>query len=499
MRGLNVETVSNGVAAIKRLATMQPVVILADVSMPGRDGYEVCDFVKKSAQLSRVPVLLVASDMEPYDAARGAQVQADGRIKKPFEPHELISMVERFAAQFEASLKAGNTETLQVTPVPLPAPTREFFLTSEEPEELPPAADVAPADFSVVPEGVAFESEPAAEPEQAHSPELLTVETGETLPYPEPEVAQVAEPAAEAGDTVAAPQPPPSGESPVLVDEPQTSSSEPVFIEEKTVPMTLLPNIQAGTGTMIFRAPVEIAEPVWRDETVPSPPPPETSSAPALEPQLEAEAPPASPETSVEPSPAEELIEGPVVTATSLDSFSLDDAAAGQVTFASEEAEVASTETVPAEQAAETVSPEVLAEAVPAEAGPPEASSEVAATESSVEVAAPEIPAAAPAEVAASEMAAEAPAEITANEISAEAPAEAAAAETPTETPAEAPAEVPAPPAVLDWSTFFSIVHKVVVEMSPHALHADAMEEMARRVADEIAPEFGVVSPPPQV
>ncbi len=101
--GFEVETVSNGVAAIKRLAVLHPVVILADVSMPGRDGYEVCEFVKKSAELSHVPVLLVASDMEPYDDARGAEVRADGIIKKPFEAHELISIVVKFAEQFEAA------------------------------------------------------------------------------------------------------------------------------------------------------------------------------------------------------------------------------------------------------------------------------------------------------------------------------------------------------------------------------------------------------------
>jgi len=102
--GFEVETVSNGVAAIKRLSVIHPVVVLADVSMPGRDGYEVCEFIKNSAELSHVPVLLVASDMEPYDDARGAEVRADGIIKKPFEARDLISLVVKFADQFEASL-----------------------------------------------------------------------------------------------------------------------------------------------------------------------------------------------------------------------------------------------------------------------------------------------------------------------------------------------------------------------------------------------------------
>ena len=100
--GFEVETVSNGVAAIKKLPKLQPILVLADVSMPGKDGYEVCDYVKTSADFHHVPVLLVASDLEPYDEPRGAQVGADGIIKKPFTPHDLIAMVAKFVALGEA-------------------------------------------------------------------------------------------------------------------------------------------------------------------------------------------------------------------------------------------------------------------------------------------------------------------------------------------------------------------------------------------------------------
>ena len=95
--GYQVETVPNGVAAIKRLATLLPALVLADVAMPGRDGYEVCEFVKKSPEHHHVPVLLISSDMEPYDAARGAAVHANGTVKKPFVPEELLEAVARFA------------------------------------------------------------------------------------------------------------------------------------------------------------------------------------------------------------------------------------------------------------------------------------------------------------------------------------------------------------------------------------------------------------------
>src|SRR5208337_5449088 len=80
----------------------QPVLVLADVSMPGKDGYEVCEFVKTSADLLHVPVLLVGSDLEPYDEPRGAQVRADGIIKKPFTPQDLITIVTKFTGPGEA-------------------------------------------------------------------------------------------------------------------------------------------------------------------------------------------------------------------------------------------------------------------------------------------------------------------------------------------------------------------------------------------------------------
>jgi CheY-like chemotaxis protein len=130
--GFEVETVSNGVAAIKKLPKMQPVLVLADVSMPGKDGYEVCDYVKTSADLHHVRVLLVASDLEPYDELRGAQVGADGIIKKPFAPHDLIAMVAKFAALGEAPASPPTLAERPVTSSPVAPP--EVAPKGPEPE-----------------------------------------------------------------------------------------------------------------------------------------------------------------------------------------------------------------------------------------------------------------------------------------------------------------------------------------------------------------------------
>jgi CheY-like chemotaxis protein len=153
--GFEVETVSNGVAAIKKLPKMQPVLVLADVSMPGKDGYEVCDYVKTSADLHHVPVLLVASDLEPYDEVRGAQVGADGIIKKPFAPHDLIAMVAKFATLGEAPASPPVLpETLGAS---FPVAPPEVSPMGSEPEG---ATGRHEPDLAAPPAGMAFAGPP---------------------------------------------------------------------------------------------------------------------------------------------------------------------------------------------------------------------------------------------------------------------------------------------------------------------------------------------------
>ena len=556
--GFEVETVSNGVAAIKRLAVLHPVVILADVSMPGRDGYEVCEFVKKSAELSHVPVLLVASDMEPYDDARGEEVRADGIIKKPFEAHELISIVVKFAEQFEAATSAvAAPAEPSAAPQPTqefaaatredsdnmptlvqhtaPGPTQEFAVSSENADYTPTLVQHSAPDFSAAAEGVAF-AEPAvdATPGYPTGSQAAEMEMSHTAPPTEAQSTLEPFPSPGFADTFPAPdtQSAPAGETPFVLEEPAATSPyapsepspsartpsflegleavtpEPVFVEEQPAQAFEPPTPMREFTTAIFNAPVEVAEPVWKDETAPAPPAPEPAEPAAPEPQVEA--PVGSSEI-----PADQPLESPptvpAVTATSLDSFSLHDATAGEVYFASEAAEFAPVEAAPQDfslaefASAEAAAAEVASvESAPAEVAPVEvAPIEPAPTEFAPAEAAPE--AVAPAEAGPVEVAHSAPVEeARAPEVAPSAPApEAVSVETtPLEAavevgPAEPRQEVAAPPPAFDWNLFYTIVHKVVVKMSPPPLPAEAVEEMARRLADEIATEIISESPQP--
>jgi len=75
----------------------RPNVILLDVVMLQRNGFQVCRELKSQDNYSRIPVILVTSKTAPSDRYWGEQQGANGYVAKPFTPEELINAVKRFA------------------------------------------------------------------------------------------------------------------------------------------------------------------------------------------------------------------------------------------------------------------------------------------------------------------------------------------------------------------------------------------------------------------
>ena len=93
--GVDVVSVNNGDAAVKKLADISPDLVLADIFMPVRNGYEVCEYIKKDSRFSHVPVVLLVGAFDPLDEREAQRVGADGILKKPFVPPDpLITMVK---------------------------------------------------------------------------------------------------------------------------------------------------------------------------------------------------------------------------------------------------------------------------------------------------------------------------------------------------------------------------------------------------------------------
>ncbi len=148
--GVEVISVNNGEAAVRKLGEVSPDLVLADIFMPVRNGYEVCEYVKKDSRFAHVPVVLLVGAFDPLDEREAQRVGADGILKKPFVPPDpLIAMVktlldrslgQRLAAvpvskvPVAAEVKAGNAAIAEVH-VPRPP----------MPEELSPEEFRAPA------------------------------------------------------------------------------------------------------------------------------------------------------------------------------------------------------------------------------------------------------------------------------------------------------------------------------------------------------------------
>ncbi|HUL33929.1 MAG TPA: response regulator [Candidatus Eisenbacteria bacterium] len=128
-QGIDVVAVGNGEAAVRKISDVRPDLVLADVFMPVRNGYEVCRYVKEDSSLSHIPVILLVGAFDPLDEQEAQRVGADGVLKKPFVPPDpLISMVKSALAR--AGVSIGNEPApAEKAPEPARAPSAKDFLT----------------------------------------------------------------------------------------------------------------------------------------------------------------------------------------------------------------------------------------------------------------------------------------------------------------------------------------------------------------------------------
>jgi CheY-like chemotaxis protein len=93
LEDFQITAVDNGIDAIARAREMRPDLVIADVLMPGRSGYEVCETLKSDPATAGTPVLLLAGNFEPFDEGRARAARADAHITKPFESQALLDRV----------------------------------------------------------------------------------------------------------------------------------------------------------------------------------------------------------------------------------------------------------------------------------------------------------------------------------------------------------------------------------------------------------------------
>jgi len=139
---VKVVAVSDGDQAIQRLDSAPPDIVLADIGMPGKNGYEVAQYVKRSPHLAHIPVVLLTGAFEPVDQARAEEAGCDGVLAKPFEPQLVIGRVRELLTKpkesLDADLAASADEGGEWEPPNLDAATRGEATPDGAPTAAPP-------------------------------------------------------------------------------------------------------------------------------------------------------------------------------------------------------------------------------------------------------------------------------------------------------------------------------------------------------------------------
>ena len=89
--GINLVCACDSVEGFKKLSREEPDLLLLDVMLPGKDGFEICREVRKA---SNIPIIMLTARGDVIDRVSGLELGADDYIGKPFEPRELVARVQ---------------------------------------------------------------------------------------------------------------------------------------------------------------------------------------------------------------------------------------------------------------------------------------------------------------------------------------------------------------------------------------------------------------------
>jgi CheY-like chemotaxis protein len=131
---VQVVAVGDGKQAIDRVQSDPPDIVLADVGMPERDGYQVAEFIKGDPRLAHIPVLLLTGAFEPVDDVRARAIGCEGVLVKPFEPQMVISKVRELL-----SGPRGKSPEVPAPPAAIPSGIPGLELDRLEPAAVAPA------------------------------------------------------------------------------------------------------------------------------------------------------------------------------------------------------------------------------------------------------------------------------------------------------------------------------------------------------------------------
>ncbi|MBA4348569.1 MAG: hypothetical protein C0415_01075 [Thermodesulfovibrio sp.] len=120
--GFELMVFDDGKQAFQALESYAPDIVLADVEMPGLNGYQLCEKIKDNPANAQIPVVILAGAFEPFDENYAKSVGADDFIAKPFETQDLISKIKALLAAYKSRVEALSAEWLEQKPPEMKIP-----------------------------------------------------------------------------------------------------------------------------------------------------------------------------------------------------------------------------------------------------------------------------------------------------------------------------------------------------------------------------------------
>jgi CheY-like chemotaxis protein len=126
---INVVACHDAATALAEIETAKPDIVITDVIMPDKDGYDVCQHIKSHPELAKTPVILMSGVVNRAVAEKAFAVKADELLRKPFQPQDLIARVKHLlkskgapvpapAAAANAAVALSSIFSAAATPMP---------------------------------------------------------------------------------------------------------------------------------------------------------------------------------------------------------------------------------------------------------------------------------------------------------------------------------------------------------------------------------------------
>jgi len=96
--GYEVAVARDGEEALAQMAAFQPDLVLLDVMLPLRNGFEVCQEIRENKAWNRVKVIMLSAKGRDFEISKGLALGADAYVTKPFSTKELVAEVQRLLA-----------------------------------------------------------------------------------------------------------------------------------------------------------------------------------------------------------------------------------------------------------------------------------------------------------------------------------------------------------------------------------------------------------------